>query len=209
MRGKLHRPVVGGWRGWSRFRRGFGRRRRSGFGRRDRCRVRWIGGRVLSSGGGPRLVLRASSGDGTVRSALRSLPLRSLRTAPRTPTRHHRLGTSFNPRQSNVSRKRSRRRRLQKARCDPQREQHCGNSKERQPSLRPTDPDTHPPLSPGAGNVSPKLLREREDDPWSKHSSAAPAARFDQGSSSRPPISISGSFSPPPGRVDPCPTPTH
>jgi hypothetical protein len=175
VRRKLHRPVVGGRRDGSGFRRQFRRRWRNGF--RDRA----SGGRVLSSGGGVQLVLRASSGDGTTRTALRRLPLRSLRTAPNTPTRHHRPGTSFNPRQPNVSWKWRRRWRLQKAWCNSQRKQHRSDPKERQPSSRPPDPDTHPPLSPGPRIISPKLLRWRVGCPWSKHSSAAPAARFDQG----------------------------
>jgi hypothetical protein len=182
VRRKLHRPVVGRRRGGSGFRRGFGTCWRDHFGRRDGFRDRPGGGRVLSSGRGARLVLRASSGGGTMRSAPRSLPLRSLRTAPITPTRHHppetplspwvrasarspasrgprspRGRSSFHLRQPNVGGKRSRRRRLQKARCNPQREQHRRDPKDRQPSLRPPDPDTHPPLSPGAEDVSPKL----------------------------------------------------
>ena len=183
MRRKLHRPVVGGR--WSR--RGFGWRSwswgRDFFGWRDGRRDRGSGGRVLSPGGGARLVLRAAPGAGTMRPQFRSLALRSLRTAPNTTTRHHppdiphwptvcsstskssprppsstRFRGSFNPRQPNVGGKRSRRRRLQQARCNPQRKQHHDDPKERQPSSRPPDPDTHPPLSAGVGDVSPKAL---------------------------------------------------
>ena len=193
MRRKLHRPVVGGRWGGSGFRRGFRGWRSDDFGRKDWCRDRRIGGRVLLSGGGGRLVLRASSGTGLERFLLRGLALRSLRTAPATPTRHHppdvpfglwlrasvrnqvspaprnpRSRSSFNPWQANIGGKRSRRRRLQKARRNSQRKQHRGDPKDRQPSLRPPDPDTHPSLSPGARNVSPKALERAGGRPLVK-----------------------------------------
>ncbi len=197
MRRKLHRPVVGGRRSGGGFRWGFGSGGRDFWAWWDRGWDRGIGGRVLSSDGGARLVLRASSGEGTMRPALRSLPLRSLRTAPTTPIRHHPpdiprrsitgLSTSrsspsvpilirshsFYLRQPNVSWKGRRRRRFQKAWRDPQRKQHRSDPKERQPSLRPPDPDTHPPLSPGAENVSPKAFERAAHPPaFGQHSPA-------------------------------------
>ena len=190
MRRKLHRAVIGRGGRWSWFRRGFGTRERDDFGRRDGCRDRRIGGRVLSPGGGGRLVLRSSSGTGLERFPLRGLALRSLRTAPATPTRHHppdvslgawlgasvrswtakrrrdhRIRTSFHARQANVSRKRIRRRRLQEAGPNPKRQQQYGNSKERQSSLRPTDPDTHPWLSPQLWNVFPNAIADKTGTP--------------------------------------------
>ena len=183
MRRKLHRAVIGRGGGGSGFRRGFGGWGRDGFGWRDGFRDRPDGGRVLSSGGGGRLVLRSSSGTGPKRVLLRNLAHRRLRTAPTTPTRHHpldvplgprvrasdgsrafpplrnrRIGTSFHARQANIGRKRSWRRRLQEAGADSERQQQSGNSKERQSSLRPTDPDTHPQLSPDPGDVSPNAI---------------------------------------------------
>jgi hypothetical protein len=183
VRRKLHGPVVGGRRGRSGFRRGLGTCWRDDFGGGDGFRDRPDGGRVLSSGGGGRLVLRSSSGTGSVRVLLRSLALRRLRTAPTTPTRHHppevplcpwaraafrsrvlrqlrdrRIGTSFHARQANIGRKRSRRRRLQKAGANTERQQYSSHSKERQSSLRPTDPDTHPRLSPQLWIVFPNAI---------------------------------------------------
>jgi len=93
--------------------------------------------------------------------------------------RNHPAGTSFHPRQSNIGRKRSRRRRLQKARCNPQREEYCGDPEERQSSLRPTDPDTHPPLSPGAGECLPESLERVGVVPLVKTLKRGSAARFD------------------------------
>ena len=189
MRRKLHRPVVGGRRGGSGFRWGFGRRVRDFCGRRDRSRDWGIGGRGLSPGraalGGP---TRCSGRRDRARTCFGALPSAASGSGECNPPRRHppanphrlmtrrltdrcspsvstptRLPRSFDPRQSNIGRKWSRRRRLQKAGCHPQRKQHRGDPKGHQPSLRPTDPNTHPPLSPGAADVSPKAFREAPD----------------------------------------------
>ncbi len=184
MRRKLHGPVVG--RNWG------GSDRWQGFRCRDRGRDRRSGGRVLSPGGGARLVLRAASGAGTLRLALRSLALRSLRTAPTTPTRHHPPETrpipsnppseprprsrglssftksrrgSFSVRQTNVGGKRRWRRRRQQAWGDPKRQQNSSRGHEHHPSLRPPDPDTHPRLSLCPQVVSPETMAGRVGRP--------------------------------------------
>jgi hypothetical protein len=180
VRRKLHGPVIGwSWGG-------------DGFWCRDRGRDWRIGGRVLSPGGGTRLVLRAAPGTGTMRWAFRGLALRSLRTAPTTPTRHHPPETrpipsnpppgsrlrfrgpssftksrcgSFKARQTYVGRQRRRRRRRQQAWCNPQRKQNASRGHEHYPSLRPANSDSHPCTSPQPWNVSPEAIAGRVGHP--------------------------------------------
>ena len=165
VRGELLRAVAGrgrrGGRGRSDFR--LGRR-----GRRDRCGFGRRGGRVLSSGGGTRLALRAASRRGIGRTAGWSAPLSSLRASPTTPTRHHppeipsrttspdrsvsRPGSgsagsrrplvqSFEGRQTHICRQQRRSGRLQQPRRSSQREQGDSRNEKSLASPNPANPE--------------------------------------------------------------------
>ena len=186
MRGELHRPVVGRWRGRSEVRLSGDRGTTSGGGVTNRR----IGGRVLLSGGGTRLVLRASSGDGTMRVGCAAFPSEASARRRATPTRNppvlsatefrrtpaaaqHRLEEELAPAAS-------------RSLVRPATQAAPGDPKERQPSLRPTDPDTHPPLSPGAGLSPRKLSDGRTGAPRQNTQARLSAARFHQGPPSQP-----------------------
>jgi hypothetical protein len=103
-----------------------------------------------------------------MRSMFRDLPLRSLRTAPTTPTRHHPPDTRLIPSklrrrldagQPNIRRNRRRCRWSQQAWADLERKKHSSGGHEQQASLRPADSDTHPALSLRPSVVSPKSCR--------------------------------------------------
>jgi len=188
MRRELHRAVVGRRRDESWFWCGSGDDFRGGdralgglFGCwfRDGGRPRWRGrGSILPAllGGGALLTSRSAPGSVRERPRLRSLPLGfALFT---------RLRSSFNSRQPNVSWKRGRLRRLQKARHRPQREQHRGDPKERQPSLRPPDPDTHSQLSRRPLDVSPKAVERKG---WAPLQTACTFSAMPRGVSKRVP----------------------